>query len=410
MNIQSTMKHRTASCEISAHTIDGSPAKNRKCTIRQTNHKFLFGCNGFKFIPIANNEIKDDDIEKSESYIRSFTDIFNFATLPFYWGKYEHIQGQTIAPQIRKTAQWCIDHNLELKGHPLCWHTLAPDWLLGMSNADILKTQLDRIHRDVTGFKGLIDMWDAINEAVIMPVFNKYDNGITRICAETGRIKLIKKIFNAARAANPDAFFLINDFDMSQAFEILIEGCLEAGIEIDGIGLQSHMHQGYWGVEKTLAILERFERFKLPIHFSETTIISGKLMPPEYEDLNDYKVNDWPSTPQDEDRQTEEVLLHYKTLFSRPLVKGLTWWDFSDGEWLNAPCGLIRRDYSEKPAYTELHKLIKNEWWMPPTEFVTNQDGIINLTGYTGTYELSCGTERISFDLDNGTTEISVTI
>jgi GH35 family endo-1,4-beta-xylanase len=31
-----------------------------------------------------------------------------------------------------------------------------------------------------------------------------------------------------------------------------VEGCLEVGIKFDAIGLQSHMHQGYWGVEKTL--------------------------------------------------------------------------------------------------------------------------------------------------------------
>ena len=31
--------------------------------------------------------------------------------------------------------------------------------------------QLDRIYRDVTDFAGLVDIWDVINEAVIMPIF-----------------------------------------------------------------------------------------------------------------------------------------------------------------------------------------------------------------------------------------------
>ena len=57
------------------------------------------------------------------------------------------------------------------------------------------------------------------------------------------------------------------------------------------------MHQGYWGVERTLKVLERFERFNLPIHFTENTIISGQLMPPEIVDLNDYQVKDWPPHP-----------------------------------------------------------------------------------------------------------------
>ena len=36
------------------------------------------------------------------------------------------------------------------------------------------------------------------------------------------------------------------------------------GSRFDVIGLQSHMHQGYWGVEKTLKILEHFSRFNYP--------------------------------------------------------------------------------------------------------------------------------------------------
>ena len=50
----------------------------------------------------------------------------------------------------------------------------------------------------------------------------------------------------------------------------------KAGVRIDVIGIQSHMHQGYWGREKTLAVLERFERFHLPIHFTENTLLSGR--------------------------------------------------------------------------------------------------------------------------------------
>ena len=62
---------------------------------------------------------------------------------------------------------------------------------------------------------------------------------------------MIKTLFETARETNPAATFLINDFDISSAYDILIEGCLEAGIEFDVIGIQSHMHQG-WGEWKRL--------------------------------------------------------------------------------------------------------------------------------------------------------------
>jgi GH35 family endo-1,4-beta-xylanase len=252
----------------------------------------------------------------------------------------------------------------------------------------------------VTDFVESIPLWDVLNEAVIMPVFDKYDNAITRLCREMGRIELIRQVFGTARLANPKAILLLNDFDMSPAFDILIEGCLEAGIHIDAIGLQSHMHQGYWGVEKTLRILDQFSRFRLPIHFTETTLVSGHLMPPEIVDLNDYQVDDWPSTPEGEARQREEVLTHYKTLLAQPLVQGITWWDLTDGGWLKAPAGLIRQDASPKPAYEELMKLIKGEWWLPPTRFITDEAGMIRFSGFTGEYSVQTETGRADFIAD----------
>ena len=179
----------------------------------------------------------------------------------------------------------------------------------------------------------------------------------------------------------------------------MVEGCLEAGVQIDVIGIQSHMHQGYWGVEKTLKVLENFERFNLPIHFTETTLVSGQLMPPEIVDLNDYQVTDWTSTPEGEERQAQETIQHYTTLFAHPLVEGITWWDSSDGGWLNAPAGLIRKDGSTKPAYEELMKLIKQEWWTPRSQLATDEKGQIHVRAFLGDYQLTYKGEQHSFTI-----------
>src|SRR5690606_35238608 len=166
-----------------------------------------------------------------------------------------------------------------------------------------------------------------------------------------------------------------------------------------------------WGAERTLSILERFERFNLPIHFTETTIVSGDLMPPEIVDLNDYQVSEWNTTPEGEERQAEEVVTHYKTLFSRPLVEALTWWDFSDGAWLNAPSGLLRKDQSPKPAYDELLKLVKGEWWLKPTRMTTNANGELTFTGFLGEYAVSFDNKQAAFSLQNaGETAVSVSL
>ena len=390
-------KNRTNDVTLTILRADGTPLANQEVTIEQTNHKFLFGTAAFDLVPLTNGEYSGEKKERAEQRADKLTALFNAATLPFYWARFEPQRGKPMTEQLKNAAKWCIEHGLRTKGHPLCWHTLTADWLLSMSNSEILAAQTARIHRDVSDFRGLIDMWDVINEAVIMPVFDKYDNGITRICKEMGRINTIRTMFDAARETNPNSTLLINDFDVSSAYDILVEGCLEAGIKFDVIGIQSHMHQGWWGVEKTLKVLENFERFNIPIHFTETTLVSGHLMPPEIVDLNDYQVTDWPTTPKGEERQAEETITHYKTLFSHPLVEGITWWDLSDGSWLNAPAGLLRKDGSNKLAYDELMKLIKGEWWMSPTQLVTDSNGQIQISGFLGEYELTYRERQKSF-------------
>lgn len=402
-----TYEHRKGKAVLKLVRPDGTPVSMKEVVIRQTRHKFLFGCAEFAVVPLANDKLQGEQKERISWAFEKFLDLFNFATLPFYWGRFEPVKGQPQTDSLKKAAQWLKDRGCVLKGHPLCWHTLTAPWLLEMTNAEILDAQLARIRREVSDFAGLIDMWDVINEVVIMPVFDKYDNGITRICKEMGRIPLVREVFKAAREANPRAILLINDFNISEAYAILIEGLLEAGVTIDAIGIQSHMHQGYWGVEKTLEVLERFSRFNLPIHFTETTLVSGHLMPPHIEDLNDYKVEEWPSTPEGEERQAQEAVLHYKTLFAWSNVEAITWWNFLDGGWLNAPAGFITKDGRVKPIYHELYKLIKGEWWTGEQRLVTDDDGLVTVEGYLGDYEISCMGQTVPFTLHkDGSIEI----
>ena len=402
-------QHRTANVTVTLQQ-DGKPVANQEVLVEQKRHQFLFGSNwGESSIALANGELSGREKELAGLRNERFLQMFNQVTLPFYWARFEAQRGQPQTQRILNAARWYQDHGCIVKGHPLCWHTLTADWLLSLTPRAILRAEVERIQREVSDFAGVIDMWDVVNEAVIMPIFDRYDNGITRLCKELGRIELIRATFEAARAVNPRATLLLNDFDVSPAFDILIEGCLEAGIHIDVIGIQSHMHQGYWGVQKTLNVLKQFERFNLPIHFTENTLVSGQLMPPEIVDLNDYQVTDWPSTPEGEERQAQEVLLHYKTLLSRPAVQAITWWDLSDGGWLNAPAGLLHKDHSPKPAYNALLQLVKGDWWLAPTRLTTDASGQFSFSGFLGEYEVALGNEKIIFSLDEkGEARVSI--
>lgn len=439
MELTNDYAHRMASKTIRLVDASGNPVRGKEVALKQTNHKFLFGCGVFDAVQVANKSVSAERLALLEEWriarpednrpgigpnrperglvspdrlafleekLDKFVDVFNSATLPFYWGRFEPEQGNPQTEALQAAAKWLRARNVKVKGHPLCWHTDTAPWLLEMSDEEILNAQLARIEREVSNFEGLIDMWDVINEVVIMPVYDKYDNGITRICKKLGRVGMIREMFAKARTCNPGATLVLNDFNTSIDYEILIDECLNAGIPIDVIGIQSHQHKGYWGREKLEEVLDRFSHFGLPIHFTENTLISGHLIPPGIGDLNDYKIPDWPSTPEFEERQAKEVEEMYTILFKHPLVEGITSWSFGDeGTWLGAPAGFLRKDNSPKPSYEVLKKLIKGDWYTETT-CQTDDNGIISFAGFLGDYDLFCGNKQVSFKLD-GDAEIT---
>jgi len=286
-----------------------------------------------------------------------------------------------------------------LKGHPLCWHTVSAKWLMEKSDEEVLENQLGRIRREVNAFKDHIHMWDVINEVVIMPIFTAEDNAITRLCAKMGRVPLVKAVFDMARATDPNATLLLNDFNTSDKYKELIADCLAADVPIDVIGIQSHQHQGFWGLEKLHEVLERFEGFGKPIHFTENTFVSGDLMPPHIIDLNDWKVPEWPTTPEGEDRQARDFLAMIDTLFAHPQVEAFTNWDFCDGAWLGAPAGLVRLDGSHKPSYDAMKQRIWQDWHTDVT-LMTDENGEVTVEGFRGGYQLTVDGKYAAFTLN----------
>ena len=399
------LQHRVRETTVTVLRADGSPAADTEIGVEQVRHAFGFGNIGFDFVGRPPGEL--DGSALAEQWLG----IYNTATLPFYWKDFEPTEGAPATERLMTAARWLRDRGVRVKGHPLVWHTLAPGWLRDRPVDEVAAAVRARIRRDVSAFAGVVDDWDVINEVVIMPVFDNEaalegdvgPNAITRLCRAQGRIATVRLAFEEARAANPGATLLLNDFDLSTAYECLIEGLLEAGIGIDAIGLQSHMHQGYWGEEKVQAINDRFARYGLPLHWTETTILSGDLMPPEVEDLNDFQPPTWPSTPEGEERQADEIVRHYRSLAAHPSVEAVTYWGLTDeGMWLGAPGGLVRADGTPKPSYDALRRLVREEWWVAPTTVRTDAEGRLTVRGWAGDYRVGGTTVA----LDGGRAEV----
>ena len=89
MKDSANISHRKAKEVIRVFNTDGTPAAGKKIKVKQTRHSFLFGCGSFDFIPYVMN--KD---EEHKELVDTWQEIFNYGTLPFYWGQYEPEEGK----------------------------------------------------------------------------------------------------------------------------------------------------------------------------------------------------------------------------------------------------------------------------------------------------------------------------
>lgn len=386
-------KIRKADISIRVIYPDDSPAKNVQVKVEQTRHAFLFGCNIF---PLFN--YKGD---QHDTYAREFSSLLNYATLPFYWGGYEPKPGEKKAEDVKRIARWCKEHRIATKGHPLVWHLVYPDW--APSDPDQTRARLKaRVTEIVSQFKGLIDRWDVVNEATVAAVV---DNGVGHWAKRDGTVSLVQESMGWARAANPDAYLLYNDFNVSPDYERLVASLVAERVPFDAVGIQSHMHGGEWTLEHAWDVCETYSKFGKPIHFTELTVLSGE--------HGWEKPAPWPTTPDGEARQADYVEKFYTLLFSHPGVRAITWWDFMDGGWQGAPAGLVRADLTPKPAYDRLMKLIKGKWWTT-ADLHTNTEGQCHTRGFLGDYKITIttpnGTKAEAMKVESGRNIWTITL
>jgi len=343
--------------------------------IEQTRHGFLFGCNIFK---LGRCRTPADNA----AYEKYFAELLNFATLPFYWWNYSNEYGRVNDERTDEVVRWCRQHDITTKGHPLAWNYVDPRWLPEDIDKS-MKMQFDRIARCVRRFRGDIDIWDVVNEAT------HYDRPqclqrapiLTAGIRKMGVGAYLRKAFESARNANPSATLIINDYRTDQAYidRVIRELIDDKGKPLfDVIGIQSHMHGGYWGAGKLWSVCEKYAAFGVPLNFTETTLVSGP------------KTNTgWNTTPEGEKKQARDAVQFYTILFSHPAVEAITWWDFTDqGAWQGAPAGFLRKDMTPKPMYYALKDLIKGDWWTR-TEARTTRDGTVSFRGFYGRYRVS---------------------
>ena len=365
---------------------EGMPVNNVEIIANQTRHEFLFGCIPFmlKGFPTPEENLKFEEY---------FNQLFNYASLPFYWKTLEPTPGNLrfqadSDPIYRRPApdlalEFTQKHGITAKGHPLIWDThgaFIPDWLT--TNTDSMIYYFERRIRQIAKrYDNAIRIWDVINEATgrnyqfSMPYDYPY-----------------KTFKMAERYLSPASTFILNNHsgtwrkhafhkEQSSAY-LLAENLLLKGAKVDIIGFNTHFYNEEWwkniltGEEMSplyqLDFLDTYSRLGIPLHITEVTI---------------------PALPDNEAGERIQARLtedYYSLWFSHPAVEAITWWNMVDNtayadqnKWIQ---GFLREDFSPKPSYHVLNRLINEEW--KTKETMKSETGQFKFKGFYGNYRL----------------------
>jgi endo-1,4-beta-xylanase len=349
---------------------DRKPVNGARITIEQTRHNFLFGCNAFRVGRIA-------DAAREEEYRRRFASVFNYATLGFYWAAYEAEQGHPQYAYTDRVVDWCRQNKIACKGHPLVWDYADPSWL-PREFAQIRTLSRNRVREIVARFQNRIERWDVVNEPTHL---GRFHTRLGEWALSLGAVPYTIEHLQVARAANPQATLVVNDYRTDpEYFHILDRLRRQDKLLFDALGIQSHMHDGVWPLARAWEVCDVYRQFAVPIHFTETTIVSGQRL----------AGGRWgPTLSAGEAAQADYVPKFYTALFAHPAVQAITWWDFSDDQaWQGAAAGWVRSDMTPKPVYERMLDLIKRQWWTK-AEGRTNAQGEFPCRAFYGHHRVS---------------------
>lgn len=372
----------------------GKPMSNVQVKIQQTSHAFFFG-NAPEYLLFAYARFhymrggrfgtRPLPPEKIEEYKSLYLDLFNYATVPaFYWADYEPTPDRLpLLDATNQIVKWLNSNGVTVKGHTLVWGNPpsvgVPGWVQAMGvrgEWDGVRAALyRRVEREVSEFKGKIQMWDVVNEPIVQPWF---DNIGSNYIAEM--YSLVKKIDPNAILVFNEFGILVNDHTRRKFIE-KAQALLEAGVPIDVIGVEAHIFNGQdlknqlRMLNKIYSALDELAVLGKPIHITEFQIPLPAVM-------EAFGVD----TATAEQLQAEIARIFYTVFFSHPAVEAIIYWNFYRA-W-QPGSGFLRDDLTLKPIYFVLKDLIHREW-KTLLEGVADETGQLSFTGFPGTYKVT---------------------
>jgi endo-1,4-beta-xylanase len=242
-------------------------------------------------------------------------------------------------------------NRMYIVGHTLVWHNQTPKWVFEDEKGNPLSREalLERMHdhiRTVVGrYKGRINSWDVVNEAL-------EEDGSLR---QTPWLKIIgedyiAKAFQFAHEADPSAQLNYNEYNLAKPAKRegalkLIQKLRAEGVPVNGVGLQEHDHLDFPSVEDLGTTISEFGKLGVKVMITELDIDvlpSAGYGPTADVSLSvEAKARLNPYAQGLPDSVQRALARRYVDLFSlflmhRDAITRVTFWGVTDGDsWLN---------------------------------------------------------------------------
>ncbi len=155
--------------------------------------------------------------------------------------------------QTDALVQWAEQNEMTAHGHTLVWHQQTPDWFFAGGEKDVIKQRMkDHIETLVGRYKGKLQSWDVVNEAI--------NDGGDAGTAKTENLRdsnwmqtlgpeFLTLAFQYANGADPEAVLYYNDYSIEsgpkhESSMVLLKRLLADGAPIHAVGIQGHWRSG----------------------------------------------------------------------------------------------------------------------------------------------------------------------
>jgi endo-1,4-beta-xylanase len=279
-----------------------------------------------------------------------------------------------------RLVDFAFRHRMALVGHNFVWHSQIPATVFADDSGNALDrvALLSRMHEHIDTlagrYRGKVWAWDVVNEAI------DEDRGWRRSrWHEIIGDDYMEQAFRFARAADPKAQLLYNDYNMhnpgKRGFLVkVLRGYLDRGVPISGVGMQGHVGLAYPDLEEWERSIATFTDMGLKVHITELDVDVLPQAAAAQADVANRAGYAAPLDPWQQglpDEMQQKLADRYEALFRILLryersVERVTFWGLHDGiSWkndfpvrgrTNYPL-LFDRSMRPKPAYERVMRL-----------------------------------------------------